>query len=409
VQARLSRFGASLRHFVLLNVTLMPRVARGGSAADAAKRLARARFLSQSAPVAMLWSGEAGGRLGTRLRTDVYRESCLRAVGLRDGMRSEGSCIWAACQRRGTCLCAVHRRLCGYYSHSRHNIIVRDVADFIREAGVSLVSVEDGTPFHARMAGTHRAVPLGRGDVVVRHDTTLSTGSALWDSLHWIIDVSFGDPASSAVREHAWHTAGFVAAGIGAYKHHKYRSPGTSTSETLARRAAVVALPPSMTPVEPQGPAALAAAALVRGPLPAAPALWAPADCLYAHDTHVFMPFEVETHGRLGPGAHRLLRALAIHATGGPGRGGNAAARGRLLQRWHTRLSCAVTMAVSLQSVSHPGPILSAAAVDAAAAARRSGGPPPEFLATSALAESDDLVAFEAEEAEPSSFSSLDP
>jgi hypothetical protein len=65
-------------------------------------------------------------------------------------------------------------------------------------------------------------------------------------------------------------------------------------------------------------------------------------------------------------------------------------------------------MAVSLQSVSHPGPILSAASVDALAAARRCGGT-LESLEASALAESDDLAAFEAAEAEPSSFSSLDP
>jgi hypothetical protein len=378
VQQRLGRFCASLRLLLLLHCTLAappPPAAAAAAviAAATAARVSRARLLSQAAPGAMLWTGTVGGLFGTSVRSDVYRLSALRAIGLQDGAPAEGLCSFSNCQRFRRPLTPLHRRLCGNFHVSRHNFVVTQLAAILKEAAVGPVSAEDGSPFHSFIAGSapgqrQRLEPRGRGDLVVRHSTALSTGDATLDSRHWILDVCFGDPAATSAQAslHSWHTAGWVAASLEAYKHHKYRTPGTPQSATQAQLAALAAAPLPARPVRPVGPAAAAAAAAAPAPA-AAPAVWAPADCLYLHESFTLVPFAVETHGRLGASALHLLRALAVHASGGPD--GNAAERRRLFQRWRLLLSHTVTRAVSVQAVSHPGPLLSSAEACSRAAA----------------------------------------
>jgi hypothetical protein len=384
VQQRLGRFCASLRLLLLLHCNLAaslppapaaPDVA--ATAAATAARVSRARLLSQAAPGAMLWTGTVGGLFGTSLRSDVYRLSALRAVGLQDGAPADGFCSFSNCQRARRPLTPLHRRLCGNFHVSRHNFVVKQLAEILTEAAVGPVSAEDGSPFHSIVAGSapgqrQRAEPSGRGDLVVRHSTALSTGDATLDSRHWILDVCFGDPAatSALANLHSWHTAGWVAACLESYKHQKYRTPGTPQSATQARLAALAAAPPPARTLRPVGPAAAAAAAAAPAPA-AASAVWAAEDCLYLHESFVLVPFAVETHGRLGASALHLLRALAVHASGGPN--GNAAERRRLFQRWRLLLSHTVTRAVSVQAVSHPGPLLSSAEACSRAAARLLG------------------------------------
>jgi hypothetical protein len=195
---------------------------------------------------------------------------------------------------------------------------------------------------------------------LVRHSTALATGDAELDSKHWIIDVGFGDPAATSeqARWRACDRAGYVAANVEVTKHFHYRTPGTARLRSLAARAV--------------------GAGAAGAEVPLAPAVWAPGECLYTHETHVLVPFAVETHGCLGKGAIRLLWGMATHASGGPD--GNVAERGRLFQRWRLLASLAVTRAVSVQAVSHPGRILGGQAdvdlVRAQAAARRGAAGP---------------------------------
>jgi hypothetical protein len=99
--------------------------------------------------------------------------------------------------------------------------------------------------------------------------------------------------------------------------------------------------------------AAAAGAAAADAVVPPAPAVWAPGDCTYHHESHVLVPFAVETHGRLGASAIHLLWGMATHASGGPE--GDVVERGRLFRRWRLLLSFAVTRAVSVQAIAHPG------------------------------------------------------
>jgi hypothetical protein len=236
-----------------------------------------------------------------------------------------------------------HPRVCRHGHTSRHdqvaNVLVADVAP---EAHVGTFSREDGHAFHYVISsppagvGDEQLAAAGRADVLVRHSTALSTGDAELDSKHWIIDVGFADPAAStqAARKRACDRAGYAAANVEVAKHHHYRTPGTARERKHAAAAAGCG----------------AAGAVV----PPAPAVWAPGECAYHHETHVLVPFAVETHGRLGASATHLLWAMATHASGGPEEG-NVAERGRLFRRWRLLLSFAVTRAVSVQAVSHPG------------------------------------------------------
>jgi hypothetical protein len=168
-------------------------------------------------------------------------EKYLRAIGLQDGAPAEGLCSFSNCQRFRRPLTPLHRRLCGNFHVSRHNFVVTQLAAILKEAAVGPVSAEDGSPFHSFIAGSapgqrQRLEPRGRGDLVVRHSTALSTGDATLDSRHWLLDVCFGDPAAASAQAHlhSWHTAGWVAACLESYKHHKYRTPGTPQSATQA-------------------------------------------------------------------------------------------------------------------------------------------------------------------------------
>jgi hypothetical protein len=161
-----------------------------------------------------------------------------------------------------------------------------------------------------------------------------------------------------------------VVACLEAYKHHKYRTPGTPQAFSQARVAALAALPAPAALLRPVDLAAAASAHAATGrALATAPAVWAPQACLYLHESFLLVPFAVETHGRLGASALRLLRALAVHASGGPDSA--ACERRRLFQRWRLLLSHAVTRAVSVQAASHPGPLLSSAEACSRVVARR--------------------------------------
>jgi hypothetical protein len=331
----------------------------------------RARVLSQIAPGAMLWASAWGALPGTELDSPVYRLAALRAVGLQGATPDEGFCRESACEAAGTRLSPVHRRLCPYFRTSRHNELVRLLETFLHEVYAGLVRREcGGAAFHARVGASGQIRDVGRGDLVVHH-TGLSTGVPLLDRMHWIIDVSVGDPAASGVRDHSWHLPGVTAAGLAASKHVHYKTPGVHQSLLRACRTLVAALPPPPAHLAPAGSAAAVATAAYHAHVStASEARWAPAECVYAHATHVLLPFAVETHGRLGPAASRLLKALAVHGSGGPGAGGDVAARGRLLGRWRLLLSCTLARAVSVQASTHPGPVVSPLGV--AAASRRS-------------------------------------
>jgi hypothetical protein len=372
VQARLSQFLARLRLHSLLNCTLMSR-----SGCTGPQRIARARLLSQCARGAMLWCGEAGGRAGTRLSSDVFRLSALRAVGLQDDTPDEGVCHTSACEARGARLTPLHRRLCGWYRTNRHHLQVRRWEQCIKESRVGLVQRESTAPFAARLRPRSNQVrAVGRIDLMVIHDCALNTGDPELDGKPWALDVCIGGPSASGVCEYSYHTAGATVAMLDASKHFHYRTPGTSKSLTRAFRGRVLDLPPSTAPKVPLvGPAAQAAAALFSGPRPNPQALWTPADCLYDSAAFTLVPLSQETDGRLGPDALRLLRGMATHATGGPGDDGDPVARGRLVQRWLRLLSCGLTRAVSVQALSHPGPLLAPSRV--VVAARRSSLPAP--------------------------------
>jgi hypothetical protein len=378
VQARLSRFSAVLRFRHLMNVTLMPP---SGSAGP--RRVARARLLSQSALGAMLWTVVTGGRAGTCFTSAAFRLAALRAVGLQDGFPDEGACHHSACENNRTRLSPLHRRLCAHFKVSRHNAIVRMLLQILREAGISLVRRENSTPFDDRVRANGQIRAVGRGDLVVHYCLPPLMGDAELEQRFLIVDVCVGDPAATQSCDASWHSPCVAAAGMEAQKHIRYMTPGTPRSHTEARRAIVEALPPSAAPLPPAGPAAAAAAEFLARRVPTADAVWAPADCEYAHASYVLLPFAMETHGRMGPTASRLLRALAVHASGGPGEGGNAAERGRLLHRWRLLLSCALTRAVSVQALSHPGPLRTASPV--APSARRGASPAPSASALASV------------------------
>jgi hypothetical protein len=325
----------------------------------------RGRLLSQSAPGAQMWTTVAGGH-GLDLRTDVYRESCLRAIGLRDFFPVEGLCGAPCCASKPKPMTPGHRRTCRNFHTSRHdfvaNVLLSDVAT---EAGVGTCSREDGGAFLRVISsspagvGDEQLAAAGRADILVRHSTALSTGDAELNSKHWIIDVGFGDPAASTehARDRACDRAGYVAANIEVSKHFHYRSPGTARVRADAAAAA--------------GCDAAGAGAPPDFPV------WAPSECLYHHETHVLRVFAIETHGRLGEAAVGLLWGMATHASGGPE--GDVAERGRLFRRWRLLISCAVTRAVSVQAVMHPGRRMGGQAdvdlVRAQIAARRAAGP----------------------------------
>jgi hypothetical protein len=235
-----------------------------------------------------------------------------------------------------------HPRLCRNGHTTRHDFVANVlVADVAPEARVGTFSREDGHAFHYVISsppagvGDEQLAAAGRADILVRHSTALSTGDAEFDTKHWIIDVGFADPAATTqdARRRACDRAGYAAANVEVEKHFHYRTLGTA----CARADAAAAMD------------AAAAGAVV----PLAPAVWAPGDCFYHSESHVLVPFAVETHGRLGASAIRLLWAMATHASGGPE--GDVAERGRLFRRWRLLLSFAVTRAVSVQAVSHPG------------------------------------------------------
>jgi hypothetical protein len=259
-----------------------------------------------------------------------------------------------------------HPRTCRNFHSTRHDFIANILmTEVIKEAGVGTCSREDGSGFLYVICsppagvGDEQLAAAGRADLLVRHSTALSTGDAELDTKHWIIDVGFGDPAAStcAARDRACDRAGYVAANVEVSKHFKYRTPGTARVRADAAAAA--------------GAAAAGAA------VPHAPAVWAPCECLYHHETHTLVVFAVETHGRLGEAALGLLWGLATHASGGPE--GDVAERGRLFRRWRLLVSCAVTRAVSVQAVMHPGRRMGGQAdvdlVRAQLAARRAAGP----------------------------------
>jgi hypothetical protein len=268
------------------------------------------------------------------LRSDVYRESALRAVGLRDFWPANGTCEAPACANRRPeppPMTPGHARTCRNFHTARHDFIANVFLRLAFEAGVGPCTREDGSAFG--VVGS-RSAPAGRADVLVRHSTALATGDAVLDSKHWIVDVGFGDPAvtTERARWRACDRAGYVAANVEVTKHYHYRTPGTAQVRALAARAV--------------GAGAAGAA------VPLAPVVWPVAGCPYAHATHVLVPFAVETHGCLGQDAIRLLWALATHASGGPD--GNVRERGRLFTRFRLLMSLAVTRAVSVQAVSHP-------------------------------------------------------
>jgi hypothetical protein len=129
--------------------------------------------------------------------------------------------------------------------------------------------------------GEERVERAGRLDLILRHDTALATGEADLNSRWWALDITIGDTAASThgARGRACFWPGFVAARAECFKHHHYRTPGTSTSLAAAFRKA-----------DDQPPTAADRAAPP----------WQPGESIYDSRTHVLVPFAMETHGRLG-------------------------------------------------------------------------------------------------------------